>query len=83
MVLSSLYYYYYYHYHSFIRYCVDNNAYTGVELPKRPGDDGDDGAGHNNLIAALQGFHIGDNDDDNDHDDDIEENRAIDRENWI
>ena len=70
-------------------YCVDNSAYTGVELPKRAGNDSNDGAIDENLSAALQGFSIND-DIDNDNgdncdngDNDIVENRAIDRESWI
>ena len=69
-------------------YCVDNNAYTGSALPKRVGNDSDDGAIDENLSAALQGFSINDDDDnDNDNgdngDNDIVENRTIDRESWI
>jgi len=41
-------------------HCVDNNAYTGVQLPKkRPdGTDNDDGTLSTRLIAAIESFHI-------------------------
>jgi len=40
-------------------HCVDNNAYTGVKLPKRPGGtDNDDGTLSTRLIAAIESFHI-------------------------
>jgi superfamily I DNA and/or RNA helicase len=40
-------------------HCVDNNAYTGVKLPKRPdGTDNDDGTLSTRLIAAIESFHI-------------------------